>query len=956
MSDGTVKSANNDMAKLVTVASPDEGLQSTSHPVADSSNKKIATEIQIRESIAAVRDALEKRWPQQPNTWVFFSNRNKQLLTILGDLPFIQCVLLEGDPNVASYRAMDTDSQVDAEGYSGRVKVTWDDGRQDTYRCVAETRQPRAAPTKNKPVAVAAASTPTSEIIVTERDLSLRMVEFANWLMLSGAMTRARSFSTAHESSLLVEAIASKNGIAFDDAMKLPNVDPALMLAAIATGLANGVLACNLKDALLDINRRIALNANQNQVEKRSQSVTNPSPVEPTFVAMSMPRNRRTKGHPELFVHPERWLVFEEPELPETNSLRCRAKAVQLYIHNRPYAEIRRETGISAAWVRKLFGKTLEANPGESPRGIKGLVRYRHWGPNTRHADLPAGNLAEGRRGGYAGAFTSLVSRFPEELMEMIEGEVLKNRRDHVNNCKRIREARVSWIDLHGRFREFLLAKGMGKDHYPFNTRDEAYSSLVTLCNAILFNRPLNWISSRGGEDAVRRTNIGQGLSSLIRPQWLNQICELDYQKGDSAAIVEISTPKGTSIDVPVPRWWAGAIVETYSESIIATSDSFEFQTTEDCLMELVDLAVVTPAPMDQLKRFKASPDGRWLPGHFLQEFAGQAWDILKIDRAWAHKSTTALSAIVATVGCALCYGEARAWYARYLVERTFEKLTQAGPQNLPSTFGTGPKDTKKGNPDQEALRWRFRQDDICDLIKLAARWVNTTGDEGNFWAKPLEVIQAAMADSSQRFFPRPYPKLRQKDRPTMWHMLPCKVEGNALKGIEPCVRVNRTRFRGPQLAHSWNLIRQKVFLQVYRRQFQISRVLSANGELVGYVKPEKKWMTTALSWRDHNLIQKFGQIAKRHEREPTPTHDFLEVKQAELTAEHAAHKSKPTQRKKDATAVARIRRNAKLQGPVHGHGTSDQLEQPTLISSEPNSVLGPAPLIGAIVRRKHRG
>jgi len=537
----------------------------------------------------------------------------------------------------------------------------------------------------------------------------------------------------------------------------------------------------------------------------------------------------------------------------------------------------------------------------------------------------------------------------------MIEGEVLKTRKDLVNNKKKIREARVSWIDLHGRFLEFLREKGLNSDDYPFNTRDEAYSSLVTLCNAILFNKPLRWVETRGGEDAKRRARIGQGLSSLIIPQWLNQICELDYQKEDSAAIVEVSTPKGTTIDVPVPRWWAGAMVEGYSHAIVATSDSFEQQTTEDCLMELIDLAVVAPEPVARLRRFESCPDGRWLPAHFLPEYAGQAWDILKIDRAWAHKSTTGLSSIVATVGCAICFGEARAWYARHLVERTFEKLTQAGPQNLPSTFGTGPKDTKKRDPDQEARKWRFVQDDICDLIKLAARWVTTTGNEGIFSANPLEVIRTAMADTSQRFFPRPFPLPRQKDRPTMWHVVPCKIEGNALKGLAPCVRVNRTRFRGPQLARSWNLIKQNALLQICRREFQISRVLVNQGELVGYVSPEPKWMDIPLSWRDHNLIQKFGRIKRRHERQPTPTHNFLEVKQEEIVAKHSARKNKPKVRKMDAAIVTRILRNAKMQGPLISQASSDHPEQTSPTSPETRAVLGPAPIVGAMTRGKHR-
>jgi hypothetical protein len=64
---------------------------------------KMATELEIRDSIAAVRDALDRSGCRKPNTWVFFSNKNDQLLTIEGDLYFIVCVLLEGDFTVSNY-------------------------------------------------------------------------------------------------------------------------------------------------------------------------------------------------------------------------------------------------------------------------------------------------------------------------------------------------------------------------------------------------------------------------------------------------------------------------------------------------------------------------------------------------------------------------------------------------------------------------------------------------------------------------------------------------------------------------------------------------------------------------------------------------------------------------------------------------------------------------------------
>lgn len=54
----------------------------------DAMKSELATDLQIREQIAEVRAALELRGSYLPNIWVFYSNKNKQLLTIFGDVTF----------------------------------------------------------------------------------------------------------------------------------------------------------------------------------------------------------------------------------------------------------------------------------------------------------------------------------------------------------------------------------------------------------------------------------------------------------------------------------------------------------------------------------------------------------------------------------------------------------------------------------------------------------------------------------------------------------------------------------------------------------------------------------------------------------------------------------------------------------------------------------------------------
>lgn len=929
-----------------------ECLESASSPEGKGASR-LATELEIRESIAAVRAALDKSVPHQPNIWVFFSNKNEALLTIHGDLAFIQCVLLEGDCEVVAYEPIrPTDNG--GEGTS-LIEIHYLDGASRRIKLAYRTdsssgNNENIAPDKEE------VSQKSSEGVlhISDRDLAHRMVEFSNWLLLCGAMTRARNFSLAHEASSLSSCLTQSSEMTFGNAMSIEGTDPALMLAAIAKALSSGVLTAGVAQNMLSLDmvlRRANSSAAHSERLVPRDSFTDKSGRR----AMPMPSNRRTRSHPELFTYPERWTLPGRLDYSTDDALRKRAQAVIFYLHGRSYEAIYRETGINCSWVRKLFKRTLLSRSDGIPLGLEALGRYRHLAPYTRRAPIPVGGMAYGNQGGYAGALTKLLSLFPDALLDMIEKNVLTKRRQLSGRERNIPVTRVSWVELHSCVKEFLRSKGLRDEDYPFNTRNCGYRSLVKFCNDLLFGDPARWIENRGGIEALRLSKIGRGGQSLITPQWINQIVELDYHKVDSATVVDIATPKGGYVSVPLPRWWAGGVVDAYSHLLLATSDDITAQPDEDTFLDLVDIAAFPPGPSEKLRYLANCEDGLCMPGQLLPEYGRQSWDILKLDRAWAHKSTNALSAVIATLGCAVCFGKPRAWYLRNLIERQFGKVTKAGPQMLPTTYGSRPGDSICDHPEENAAALHICQDDVCDLIKATARWINETRDEGQFFVPPIDTLKLSLAGNG-KFFPRPFPKARESDRPLMWRTIPTKIEGDAKNGRVPCVRIGRTRFRGNKLAASWHLIGREAMLQVFRRDFRKGRVLLPNGELIDLVFPESKWMSCAMSWHNHVVIQNFGRIQRLHDRSRTPAHDFLQRKQAEI-AKSSQKNSRPT-KKRDAAICADIMNEMNspdLVGllPLQQKPTDSDL---TSDSCDALNALGKAPVLKGLVRGGNHG
>lgn len=816
-----------------------------------------------------------------PNIWAFYSNKNARLLTVLGDVAFIQTILLELDPKVISYTVAN-DSCIDEGNHNfGRDLIVDFEGNARHWYFCGRHENVLTAPSPTTSCHIREKKKTAESIgaefrIRTEIDFARRMIEFRNALLLSSTMTRCRDFSAENELTVLIGRLSSEETTSIRALLDLPRIDKALMLCAIARGISNGLIKVGLRDHALTIDHKLAM-SDQTR-DPKDRLVIRAAPIV-EVVDSSIARNRRTNAIPEMYRDSNHWPA-PNPNLVVDDGTYMRNKnAVDMYMAGRGFDAIARNTHIREDWVRHLFKKCLKPHSDGRIMGYRALLKYSRVKPYERHKIAPASNLHNAKRGGYAGALAQLFEQFPDELLDIVESHVLKIR---AKFDKRIPEARSSWKSLRNDVIAFLKSKGLG-DQYPCNTRDKGYSSLAKLGRSILFKRPVEFIRSRMGKDAGRLARQGKGIPSLIQATGPMQIVELDFHKHDSAAIVEVETPMGSLIPALVPRWWIGALIDTYDSGILGSTDSIEDQTTQECVMDLVDSAICPPAQVGALAALGVR-DGCWLPNQIFPEFAFGGWDILRLDRAWAHKSTTFVASTIATTGCAVCFSAPRTWWARAIVERTFRELTARGAQRLLTTYGSGPADARRSQPEKQAISQRFRQDEMCDLAKAIIRNINEDRRSGAFYDSVMALCRRVETIST--YFPRPLPLPRQTDRPTQWVTKEVKIEANAEKGEAPFVRVKHTRFKGPELADQWGLVGQSVFLQVHRLDIRIARVCKAypSYETIGYVLPPSKWLGSAVSWRLFDLIETHGPLAENEDERLDPVTAFTRVKAVEVS------------------------------------------------------------------------
>lgn len=925
--------------------------------MAETTKIALATELEIRERIADIRSALADG-PILPNIWGFYSPKNEQLITLLGDITFIQAVLLEGDAEVDSYSVLAETDADENQAYGRMLLVRKRDGTVEWLFCCRYESTAKHANSRFKVLLekerARAASAGGCFIVRTEKDLALRMTEFWNWLALSTAMTRARDFSLENELQILSSHMAKQKSCSFHGAIGMAGVDPALMIAAIAKQLAFGRLKCDLKNQPLNVGTEFRLGDESSGADIPIAKATVRETV--AHSARILPRNRRTAFVPETWRDLAAWPAPSIENLADADAYRRNKNAVEMYLANRDFVAIQQQTGLGEDWVRELAKKCVKLHHDGRILGFRALVRYSRHEAYTRRAPLAASNIHDGNTGGYAGAMTQLFVKFPE-LLSLIEAHVLATSarlRDHPLT------ARVRWIDLKDEVHRFLKAKGVGTQEYPFNTRDRGYATIAEIARSLLFKRPIKFIKSRYGRDAARWAEVQRGEPSLIEPTASFQVLEADFHKHDSAATVELESPKGGTVDAPVPRFWIGCAVDAYQRAILGTSDSFEAQTTESCVLDLIDAAIAPPEPLDELKELRGCEDGCWQPNQIFPQFSWHAWDIIKLDRAWAHKSTGVLSKLVSTVGCAVCFGRPRAWWARSIVERTFRELTANGSQRLSTTYGTGPGDARRQKPEENAVIARLRRSEICILAKSIVREMNGSVKEGNFWDAPLEVLRRS--DSHSKYFPKPLPIPRQTDRPTLWATVEEKVEAYPQRGIPPCVRVHGCRYYGDELSAAWSLVGEKIILEISRRDIQIARAINPRtGEVIGAIRPEKRWKGVHISWQNFRMLQKFGRMKRDHQKPENATNAFISERQQKLFGKG---KKKPTDAKRAASEIDKLK--ADINGnPALQNTASNSYEQQAGAASDLQcdasedcessldltALLGPAPEIKSFSR-----
>jgi hypothetical protein len=440
--------------------------------------------------------------------------------------------------------------------------------------------------------------------------------------------------------------------------------------------------------------------------------------------------------------------------------------------------------------------------------------------------------------------------------------------------------------------------------------------------------------------NAAMRNSIGRGLHPVFTPLRPFTAVQLDFHKIDAASIITITNSFGVDIDVPLPRWHLGLLFEERFELILGVVIALEKTPSSDSVLETIECALVPLAAQETDCGLAIGMNGKVFPNQLLEQLRAQGFSILRMDNGWSNTAIDVIDNLIDVIGCAVNFGPIRAWWSRDGIERVFGQMTRAALQCSPSTYGSGPIDTQRNNPEKTAGKLQIR---LSDLVRALARVVvkhNSDRTEALGMGAPLPCLIAAMNKPNGLFLRTPIPDAELDTAAgsnlVLYKTIRSVVRGDCKKGVRPYVKVGRWRYTNPRIASDYSLIGSTLNCYCSIRDARLVRAISlSSGEDFGRLVPPARWAHTQMSFRMRALTYRNGAPMRRKERRSIQAHEWLPPEQYDGGSRYAFVPDNPT--RDEALALAQRECRTTHSEPTESQPTPtpplepDQSSQPPL-------------------------
>lgn len=472
-------------------------------------------------------------------------------------------------------------------------------------------------------------------------------------------------------------------------------------------------------------------------------------------------------------------------------------------------------------------------------------------------------------------------------------------------------------MTIHAIFKDALRKLGFTDQQWPFNTAIKGYNALRQYCIDLMYEALDRWVGVRHGTEAQRRGRVGRGPIPFLPLLRFGGGMILDYLKIDCQTVFLFVNAYGDEIPLVLPRWHVGLMVEERSRLIVGVCIALETTPSGDNCLETVESALrpMVVEPGDPLLALVV--DGKFLPNQLLSELAWQGFAWLKVDNGWANAATEVVNNIMDVTGCAVNFGPVRSWVRRWLIERINGEITRRGAQRLPSTYGTGPADTRRDKPAEQAVKLQIRMDEVVSIICAEIRRYNEFQTEGLQFSSPLSAMRNAIRNRGSGWLPQPLPRREQADLRLLYHVEVHRILGDITQHDRPYVNILNERYTCERLAADYSLVGKRLVCYVDRRDpSRVTATVQETGEDIGALRGSGRWRGFKICYRDRYYLMRGGR-RQRFSQEGVDTVTRWTARKKEEISGRSKRKSTKYSISRDGHRVARVMQGSPTEPPA---------------------------------------
>lgn len=544
-------------------------------------------------------------------------------------------------------------------------------------------------------------------------------------------------------------------------------------------------------------------------------------------------------------------------------------------------SDIENQSRVYRSELYRFVRRCLEKDEFEQIRGYNALIPYKRIKDYNR-SEFP---ISTEEYENFTGAFHLLLETYPS-LKELIIESYLNRK----NSRYKINDPVINMKNLHKQFIDECRTLGIRMNEYPFNTKYLAKRSLERYINELSKTYFVEVAKRNGDQAAMVAKNTGVGSKNnpmIVRP--LERV-EFDGHRIDTSIAIIFTTPEGDEIVEVMNRIWILSIVDVATRAVLGYHLCLNKEySSHDVLMCIRNAVFPWKKKKLNIVGLNYSEKANF-PSNLIPEARFGLWDEFCYDNAKANIAKIVKGKLADLIGCSINMGPVAVPVRRPIIERFFRTLEQNGFHRLPSTTGSNPKDPKRQNSEENAIKYRITAEHLEELTDVLIAEYNASPHEGNNNLSPLEVFEQRVARGMTIL---QLPEEKRNEINFFSLKVTRKVNGNVKKGIRPFIFYEGVRYTNEVLNHSPHLISKKLNLLVNTDDLRVIKAFLEDGSEFGKLSATGKWGITPHDLRTRKAINKLKNNKLIHF---TQYEDPIRVYQNFL--EHEAKKNKTNRNK----------------------------------------------------------